>query len=227
MASVQYGAMITGLKGNVGGQTFQNGNVAKVLRNKGYKKGGTSAARSLQLTRLVTASTSWRSLSGAHRQAWNASAGNWAFKDKFGNTYYGTGYQKYVAESIAFMMIGGYVGTTPDMPTSITAPGPVSVDYSLGAGAFIEITNAAMVNQYLFIFASYPMSVGRNSNNARYRLLSNPNVLGTNSQEFDADYVAVYGAPPLGSKIVVKLQWRTDVFPIIQLTQIVECLVVA
>ena len=216
MASVQYGVIVTGLKGNIGGSTFQNGNVSKVLRNKGYRAGTSFGVRRAQISKLMTATSSWRSLSQSHRAAWNASAGNWPFKDKFGNTYYSSGYQKYVAQSTALIGLGLPLTTTPDLPYSANDPGLISVDFSDPSDLLVTWVNTPVIDQFLQVFASAPLSAGRNGRNTRLKLIGLYNMVSATSVSIQTGYNDALGDALSGAAISVKFQIRTQQFPIIQ-----------
>lgn len=216
MARVQFGVIVTGLKGKIGGQVFQAGNVAQVLRNGGYRKGFTSNARQTQISQLNQVVSYWRLLSQADRELWNASAGNWPFKDKFGVTYYGSGYQKFVAYNMAELSMYFDMAAHPVAPFSCENPGLFSVTNSTVAAMQIGWINLPDIDQYLQIFATDCMSVGRNANNPKVRFLGNYNMNGQDFVNLTAMYTTVYGAPQAGSVIHLKLQIRTEKFPIIQ-----------
>ncbi|HUD44480.1 MAG TPA: hypothetical protein VMR41_02990 [Patescibacteria group bacterium] len=216
MASVQYGSIITGMKGNIGGQTFQNGNVAKVLRNKGYRKGTTSQTRQIQLTSLATVTSSWRAVGINNQGLWRASTGNWPFKDKFGNTYYGSGYQKYVAQNIALINLGFPIVVAPDTPLSADAPGTFSTAFTVGGSLLINWANTPTQDQFIQVFCSAPLSAGRNGKHVKLVAVGLFNMIGVTSCDITSNYEGFFGAPPAGCGISVKVQVRTQQFPIIQ-----------
>jgi hypothetical protein len=222
MARVQYGAIVTALKGNIGGQTFQNGNVSKVLRNKGYRAGGSSLAKSAQKQHLMGATSHWRTLSIANRLAWVTASGTWPFKDKFGNTYYSKGYQMYVAYSAALLKLGFPLDAVPNAPLSADDPGAISIGTWDNTNMFIDWVNVPAQDQFMEIFVTAPMSVGRSGNNVRYKYLATYNMIGSNQIDIWGDYAPVYGAVAAGNLIMVKLQIRVQQFPIIQFPTILQ-----
>lgn len=216
MARVQYGTIVTALKGNIAGQTFQNGHVSKVLRNKGYRKGATSIARSAQTHKLAQVTSSWRNLGLTLIGYWNASAGNWPFKDKFGNTYYGSGYQKYVAQNTALLSMYFPMTEAPDLPLSADNPGLYTISVSATTGITVAWANTPTHDQNYFIFVSPQRSIGRNANNPRYILLQTNNMNGLSDVTINSAYTDLYGPLFEGSGICVKVFIRTQQFPIIQ-----------
>jgi hypothetical protein len=225
MARVEYGAIITSLKGNIAGQTFQNGHVSKVLRNKGYRKGSSTKARQAQVSNLIVASAGWRLMSVAEIEVWNGTADDWPFKDKFGNTYYGTGYQKFVAYTIALKLLGFPSVNAPEAPLNADDPGGFTITCDGSSSLLVDAVNVAGQDQFLQVFASAPMSRGRNGNNRRYRALPIVNMNGGDSWDYWNDYIAIYGIPAIGQIIYFKLQVRTQQFPIIQFPSTAVCFV--
>lgn len=216
MARIQYGSIITAMKGNVGGQTFQNGNTAQVLRNKGYRKGNSTPLRSTQTRILGTVNAQWRGLTDTQRTAWAAVTTQWPFKDKFGKTYFGTPYQVYSAYNTALMNMGLPQATAPGTPVTGTDPG--SFSFTELDSSVIELlwTNAIEITQYIRVFASAPVSVGRNGNNIRMKLIHSSDADGINDIDCTAGYIAAWGQLVSGSRVFVRVEFRVPSFPITQ-----------
>ncbi len=149
MARVQYGVIVTSLKGNIGGQTFQNGNTAKVLRSKGYRKGSLSVKRKAQNLNIISSASAWRTIFQSDRELWATARTNWPFKDKFGNTYYGSGYQMYVAYNTALKLLGFPSVTDPDVPLSANDPGSVSIGTWNNTAMQITWSGTIAIDQFL------------------------------------------------------------------------------
>lgn len=213
MASVQYGAIITDLKGKIGGQVFQNGNVAKVLRNKGYRAGTSSLARQAANRGLVSQTTAWRALSSANKTLWETYAPTWSFTDKYGNSYIGTGYQVFVAYNSGLISMGL---NTVDSPAVATSPELITVGsaiYSLAVGPVIDWNSTTAAIQVAQIFATPSMSMGVNNNNKRYKLIGNINTDVYPGYTGAAGYEAAWGVPFLDAKVIFKIQLRLADFP--------------
>jgi hypothetical protein len=227
MARVQYGAMITALKGNVGGSTFQNGNSCKVLRNKGYKVGSSTQARQSANKQVFSQAQRWRTLADVDKQTWLGLVGTWIFYDKFGNAYNANSYQIFVAYNAALLSINEAVVNTPSSPVvSALLANPVIV-YSLSGHFNLTVTATTGWQQQVQFFASRPLSPGINNNNAKLRFIDNMQTNSTNTQDMESPYTAIFGTPTVGSKIVVKLVVRVNSYPYAAITQIIPVIVTA
>jgi hypothetical protein len=216
MARVQYGAIITDLKGNIGGQTFQNGNVSKVLRNKGYRAGTSSVRRQAANTNITSQASRWKSLTDGERDTWEAAVESWPFTDKYGNAYFGTGYQVFIAYNSALVQLGLSVNT---------APGVVTASYDLGGVLTVGWNVISLLTQWIQIFVSPPISPGRNGNNVVYRYMNKADQSDGDEWSDTPNYSSVWGLPPVGSKIMFKLVFRNPLFPRIFQTSIVSLIV--
>lgn len=214
MARVQYGSIITELKGKLGGHIFQGGNNAKVIRLRGYTKGSTTTTRSAATSNLQQITSAYRLLTSPQRASWVAAAGNWPFTDKFGNTYFGSGYQMYVAYNRNLVAIRQATVVSPVAPVSPMALGTIVASASATNTLVVGWDNALDGNTTVMCFASpmYPSSV--NSNNRRYTFLAIEHT-ATNTNLFaGTQYVAKYGNLVSGTQIFVKVIVRDNTFPL-------------
>lgn len=85
MAVIQYGAIVTEIKGSLGGHTFKSQRGTKVIMNK---SGGFSRSKQLVNRALGYAGyifQRWSRLGDSDKEAWNNEASNILFPDKYGN----------------------------------------------------------------------------------------------------------------------------------------------
>jgi len=127
MASIQYGSMITGLKGSVHGTTFQGGYASQVLRGKTRFK--TNFTRALVVksnatlhNQMAYISQSWRGLSPTVQGAYASAAPSFPFIDKWGNSYTPSAFQLFVwqqlnlaAAGLDYHFVAPLVTTFPDL----------------------------------------------------------------------------------------------------------------
>ena len=153
MAIVKYGALITEIKGKVGGQVFQNGNAGFVLRNKNSRPGAASISRLAATNGMSAISSSWRLLTDAQRLAWAAATENWLFLNRYGETYEGSGYQMFCAYNRRLALAEQSTVLVPGVPG--VAPDPVSIeaDFSANNMAVAWDTNPG-ANGIFLVYAS-------------------------------------------------------------------------
>lgn len=227
MARAQYGAIITDLKGSLGGTTFQGGNTGKVVKNKGYRRGSNTQTRTYALTQLQAVTRAWRSLTSEDRNDWNTRTNDWPFTDKFGNTYYGSGYQFYCAYNMNMLTLGQTVDATPNAIQSAANIGDVYID-SLEPEAFVLAwDNAVGTNAKVVVYASPQYSAGRNENNPRLTLITTGSGVSMTDIDVTAQYESYYGELKVGAKVIVKVLVRDIRWPIDTQTQTISGIVTA
>lgn len=213
MARVQYGSIVTEIKGKNQGHVFQGGNVGFVLRSKGYTKGLSSPARQRANTNLADNSREWRNLTDVQRAAWNALAPNWIFYNKFGVAYQGSGFQifqSYNGNLINFNEVPVSVPLTPDSP-----PAPLVQSWSWDSlnPALYQRSGATDGNSFTNFYATAGYSAGRNSNNLRWSKIGYVQNCGTSPIGLASAYYSAFPEPAIGSKVSLKTIQYTDLFP--------------
>lgn len=213
MARVQYGTIVTEIKGKNQGHVFQGGNVGFVLRSKGYTPGISSQARNQANTYLTTQSSRWRLLTDAQRNAWGALAPDWLFYNKFGAAYQGNGFQIFNSYNTNLLNLTQPTVDDPGAVRSAADPGTVDFDWGDTNGARVTFGNTGTANQYMLLFAAAPASAGRNSNHARYRLIDAVDINGQDTIIFTSDYTAIFATPDYGQRITIKCVFFDIRFP--------------
>jgi len=210
---VQYGSIITELKGKVGGQVFQGGNNSKVLRNQGYKAGNTSSNRRNAINAITSQAATWRSLTDLDRAAWSSITDTWVFTDKFGNTYYGSGYQVFVAWNSALINMGFPPVTAPSPPELLEIITFEQQTWSLSGSFIIEWNTSTADTQIMQVFVSPPLSAGRNNFHKRSKIIATLDASDGHNYDVKSDYQIAYGQPTVGSRVVLTIQVRGQNFP--------------
>lgn len=213
MAVVKYGVFVTELKGKIAGQVFQKGNGANVLRNKGYARGASTVRRSAAVARMVSVSSLWRTLTAPQAATWVALSLTWVFFDKFGDPYYSSGYQVFVAYNVALLSMG--------LPTESTAGASVANEdvvvntLEVTTPNVLEITTASLTTATMImqIYASAPLSVGVLRTNLRYKLLGQLVASSATYINLGDEYVAAWGAMPSAARITCKFVVRNAAYP--------------
>ena len=209
MARVQYGTIVTEVKGKVQGQVFQGGNIGFVLRNKGYTKGLSTFRRSTANSFMVYAATQWKTLNDAQRQSWIDQAPYWPFYNKFGAPYVGSGFQVFMAYNTYKVQFGD-TEVTPSAPAVVTPPKPgvKVVTYSIGSGLVLSWDNETDVDTWIDIFASAPVSQGKNDNYPRLKKLATFFFGPYTELDLTSLYTPVFGVPSIGQRVIIRSIFR-------------------
>ncbi len=229
MARVQYGSIVTEIKGKVQGQVFQGGNVGYVLRNKGYTPGFTSNSRQTALNSMTSQTTRWRNLSDANRAAWAAITASWPFINKFGASYSGSGFQVFTSYNSNLLSIGLPAVNTPSAIFTPTNPGVVDLvceSDSTDVSLLVDWENAGGANDYLVILASPAFSPGRNGNFIPLKKVFGGSINALTDVDAGATYKTLFGIPAVGAKVKIVAYFRDGRWPINAFVQSAPTIVV-
>lgn len=181
MARAKYGAIITEIKGKIGGTVFQGSRTGGVVKNKPNNKtsSGTSKLTKADAGRLflpqntiAQLATTWRDLSAMDQLAWNTAAPSYPFTDKYGNPYTGSGYQLYMSMNTNNAVVGGNYLSTPPAPFSLAAAPVFSVDWSVPGTATMNLPLGVPVDYVMQLYATQAMSLGRKPSKGDYKLIA-------------------------------------------------------
>lgn len=214
MAHVQYGTIVTELKGKIEGQVFQQGNNAKIIRNKGYRAGAKTARRSSAVARLTSITALWKTLSEVQYNSWVALSSIWPFYNRFGVQYYGSAYQVFVAYNTALISMGYpsiLVAGTPQTNEEVNV---TVFQVSNGNQLDISINPQTTAEMIMQVYASAPQSPGVNRTNLRYKLIGQMLCFNQTNLSLGSEYVDAWGTMPEGSKIVCKFVTRNLQYPL-------------
>lgn len=214
MAQVKYGALVTELKGKIGGTVFQKSTAGFIAKNKQDAKlmnsiGGSlkmlSAKMGIQLSFVSKVAQAWAALTDVQRNSFVAGAVNFPFKNKFGETYTASGFQVFMQLNLNQLFAGEAMFTTcPDKADSIN---PVSFTAAWDpSGTFILTpTIAPSANTYTKVEACYGSSKGRALNAGRLKTVFGGK--GAITIDIWNGYSALFGAFAAGSRIWVRLTY--------------------
>jgi len=192
------------LKGKIGSTVFQGGNHTSVIRGRGYRKGSGSASRSLRTAQIVQLSTMWASLTAAQKLAWKGAATTYPFINKFGITYYASAYQCFVAYNSWLLNAGLAALTSPAAVIAPTNEAPFSCTACTVPTITIKWNADPGIHQYIFIYASRPLSQGINMNNPKVKFIQFGDMRGATSINIYNNYHAIYGNFNTGQQVIFK-----------------------
>jgi len=209
MARVKFGSVVTGIKGKVGGQVFQQNRYGWTLRQKPIATGNNSASKSAKRQMLLQVSQHWRTLTDAQRIGWNDMAPSWPHVDPFGDPVQLTGYNLFCMVSLNLLTIGGTIVDAASLPATITAL--LTVDVSLGAagGQYrIDFTPTPLVNDdVIIVWASPQVSAGEGLVVSKLKIIDSLSRINTSPIDASAAYSKVFPRKMVeGNKIHTALQ---------------------
>lgn len=135
MATIKFGAIVTDMRGKLGGHVFQKGNQSSVLKQWSSPRQSPSFFKDVRTANLGSVRNSWNALSTNARLQWNLLAPNYFFKNKFGDTVAYNGYQLFLYVNMNQLkgqqsLITSPANLSPNVPRSILSSAAIDV----GAG---------------------------------------------------------------------------------------------
>lgn len=201
MAVVKFGAIVTDMKGKLGGHVFQGSKGGSSLRTKaGKTKVGRMTLRSAGdpipgidmtwPTVLARVASSWRSLSLASKNSWDALVGTWTFTNKFGDVVNRNGYAIYTACNMN-RVLGG-LAILDDAPIPDSAfPMDAKIEFdNVASDILLTFQNAESVGQKFVLLQAGVTNKDKVNPATKYKIIHVGTIQDTNPQSIDA-YVQV------------------------------------
>lgn len=205
MALIQWGLVITDGRGKIGGQVLTKGRSGAVIRNKVTPTNPNSARQSAVRAALASFSQAWKSLTQVQRDAWNAAVGNFTRTNIFGATVSPSGKNLYTALNTNLEKVNYNAITAPPVPLPVVSPNANNFVFTITGTTGEFDWDGASANQKMYIQASPPVSPGITNISSKLSLIKVVSQATGGTVDLYADYVAVYGTPPVGQKIFLKV----------------------
>lgn len=192
-------------RGKLNGMVFSRNRYAAIIRNKTSPVNPDTSSQALQRQNFGALSASFRALTASQIAAWNAATANWPRNNVFGQQYLQSGLNLYVGLNQNLLNVNKSEISDPPTPTEL----PV-----LEFGAIVNTTTTMTVaftptpvptGYSLLIFATAPVSAGRNYLKNRYRMISVQAAAATSPADIFTAYTAKFGTPVAGMRIGFKM----------------------
>ena len=205
MALVTMGALVTDLKGSIGGSTFQHTGAGLIVRNKpiGRKSGTHSQSVIRQFPNTYT--QAWRNLTMAQKLAWAAFAAVNLKKNRYGESKTISGFAWFESINYNFTRIGA---VNVLIPPIYTAPPAVDVFTVLMTSTKIQyswLLAPAPANTRMLYWATYFISGVSQKNRSVYRYIQTTVPGGFTTLNIAANWTVVFGDPFAGRSVGTKV----------------------
>lgn len=209
MARIKFGMMMTDARGKLGGHVFTKARSGATVRTKVSPTNPKTSAQGAVRSTFGALSQSWRNLSEEQRIAWNNKAATVGKTNIFGDSYFPSGKNLYVAINTNILNAGGSAVTSP--PADIALPDVLfnGISFDALAGT-LEVSLQSLTNptgNTALVFCSPYLSKGVFNASGKERFVTAVDLTGTSTVAdiYDA-YVAKYGAIQSGRKIFAKVK---------------------
>ena len=212
MALIQLSAVVSDIKGKIGGTTFKGGaGGSHVMQRKSYRKNATtnnSTPYILSITpkaAINLCSQAWQGLTASQQKAWSANAVGSPYKNKLGQTKTYSGYVFFMSINVKLAMLNLAVQIIPP-PLGLTLScGNVSGSYSIAIGSvFYSQATPVTGSMVLVVEMSRPLSTGRQAQVSDYKVVSKRVGVGSFPLDVTDGYLAAFGEVLVGGVIFIR-----------------------
>lgn len=207
MASVKYGALITDIKGKIGGTVFQgsaSGAVAKsgdwFDKSKALTKADAGRIIPTQLNTATVAGI-WRSLTAVQKASWVTGAVNYPAYNRFGEAYTPSGYQVFMALNFQVYQLTGAVLYECPVPVTINPMPAFAIAQPDLTHLNLSWTGSIQTDCNIRVEATQPMAFGNQPKNSFFKAIQELPDSTTSPQNLFAAYSVVYGSFPINAAI--------------------------
>lgn len=187
MAVVKFGAIVTDIKGKLGGHVFQGSKGGGTIRTGSMKGGGIikdlfppGSKKQERKASFLNASKIWQGMTPEEKESWNNLLGVWTFTNKFGETVNRSGYAIFTAAAVNNQLVGQVVFRTAPIEE---APFPLDaiINFDPASGDFnLVIQNAESVDQKYILEQALITSKNKQAPSSKYKIIktgtADPNV---------------------------------------------------
>jgi hypothetical protein len=203
--------------GRLGNATVYKARIGTQVR---YCKKGANPQTSYQVNIRVlfkTYAQAWKQLSQAEILSWNTAAAAMETKNILGIAYTRTGENLFIQTNVNLAIYGGapQMSTCPTFGTATISANIANPDVTGGNSPVLKVDIPAIAaNDVLYLMASSPFSPGisnyKNKAKPIKTYATGPAILQDN---FTSDYVARFGNPASGEKIVISAKVMNIINP--------------
>jgi len=199
-------ALISGLKGKLGGTVFQMNASRIYARTNARKNNPNSVNWMIQKGYFSNTSQAWKGLTDAQRASWKAVVASWPSYDKYGEPRTPSGYEIFCKVNLVVLGQNQPLITNGFIPAAITPNTAVGIATLTSSAFVVDLGVVGATGFYYAIFAAPPSSVGVLKSKPAYCFM---NGIGTDVADLTSIfpiYIARFGAIPVGSRVQIKIQ---------------------
>lgn len=201
----QFGAIVVAGSGKVGGHVASRNRGGAYFRTRVTPVNPATTFQQAVRNRLTSFAQAWRALTDTQRAAWNAAVNDFARTDVFGNLRNPSGFNLYQRLNNNLAVIGQAAINVPPLVGEVYAAASLSLAAAVGTSSLTATFSAALAaGEYVKVFATPPLSPGKNFVKSEYRLIEVITNGDVSPYNFWTTYTAKFGAPVAGQKVFIK-----------------------
>ena len=210
MAKIKLGAIVTEIRGKLGGHVFSKNRGGAYMRTKTTPVNPQSIAQSAVRAIFGLIASAWSALSDVNRTSYRTKVNQYVGTDIFGDVRVPSGKALHQKLNQNLLLTGQAQQSTCPNAKEVADSGFNAANYDLGADQFDLEFSGNTVGSKLLIFATPQLSQGTKFVKNKLRMLGS--VSGVNALPVDvtALYLARFGQPVSGDNIVIAVKVIND-----------------
>lgn len=213
MARIQFGSIVTGISGKLGGHIFGNSVNGPTIRNLaaskklwGYIGGGSHRGAQTAQVNVSLISQTWKDLTDAERSAWTSYAVQYYTTHSLYGAHSLTGYSCFSKLNHNILLVGGTIITIPVPKVTLSDPGIVGIQ-TLTTGSFLVAFSGSLTpDEYWLVSATGTNSVTLVAQKKGFKIIKSFSSSQATPLPIIAEYTDIKGAPLIGGWITVKVE---------------------
>lgn len=205
MAIFTPGAIVSEISGKIAATVYTRNKGGNVIRNRRTPINRRSVEQSIRRQGLGNLASSWRGLTQAERDSWNAAAPSFPYQNSLGETKYLSGEQVYIQFNQNLLLIGASTVTTAPASFSFATFTLSFTASDVPTFSVVFSPTPLTASNNLAIYATPSLSPGIGSpNRSKFRFIGVIAAADTTPADMLTDYQAVFGDPVAGQKIFIE-----------------------
>ena len=212
MALVQYGSIVTNMKGKLGGHYFTNGlsgscvsttpRQPKNVATKAYAtSGGATSSKAVVSYTLLYVIRSWKNVSAANKLAWQAAAPNFPTVNKLGVPTKPSAYHCYIHINYRYFIIHGSLLSSPPAVQIGVVPQQITINTLSSSSVIINFSPAVPTGYLCYLRATASISPGVKPAVGQWVTIDYLSSSSTGNINVTSQYAARFGNPITGNTV--------------------------
>jgi len=204
---MKFGAIVTDGRGKIGGHVASKNRQGAYLRTKVTPSNGQTSFQQGVRNLFTQLSQAWRSLTQAQRDSWNGAVASFSKTDIFGDLRNPSGANLFQKLNNNLQSVGVAILTDAPLPVEVPNTSLIEITETAVTGAMnLVLSDAVALGSSLKVFATAPMSPGKNFVKSEFRLITTLDAETATPVSVNTEYLAKFGAAPLfGQKVFFKV----------------------
>ena len=225
MAKIKLGAIVTDIRGKLGGHVFSKNRGGAYMRTKVTPVNPASARQTFVRSIFAAISSLWSALTDAQRGSFAGLVEAYAKTDIFGDIKIPSGKALHQRLNQNLGVSGQAYITTCLAPIAVTAPGMEKVEFAVVAGTLNMSHTGSLVGYKVLVYATPKLSAGTKFVKNKLRILEVRAGDAPGTHDISADYEAKYGALVAGDNIyfafkTVNAQGQSSPMQVLKMVQV-------